>query len=292
MKSESIAYGIAGVAFGLIAGWIIGTQQAAPRTAPAPAQAAAAPAQNAPSPRAAILDETRGHGAEIGRRTAAVERAAARRARQPVLRRRAVRRCDHVVPGGAEDHAERREPQHRPGRLLLLHEPGGQGAAAALALAQHRSEAREDAAEHRHRQGVRQAGSRRRDQGVAAGRRSRPRHPRRTGRQACARHAEIGSPGARAHRSREASRVPARAVRHPRDLRRQGVLAAGRRRHRGRCRGGPPDRSREIRGVPMARDPVCGTYVVPDRAVAVVDGRQQVFFCSTACRDKYRMQAG
>ena len=59
MKSESIAYGIAGVAFGLIAGWIIGTQQAAPRTVPAPAQAAAAPAQNAPSPRAAILDETR-----------------------------------------------------------------------------------------------------------------------------------------------------------------------------------------------------------------------------------------
>jgi tetratricopeptide (TPR) repeat protein len=59
MKSESIAYGIAGVAFGLIAGWIIGTQQAAPRVAPAPAQAAAAPAAGAPSERAAILDETR-----------------------------------------------------------------------------------------------------------------------------------------------------------------------------------------------------------------------------------------
>jgi tetratricopeptide (TPR) repeat protein len=59
MKSESIAYGIAGVAFGLIAGWIIGTQQAAPRPAPAPAQAAAAPAPNAPSERAAILDETK-----------------------------------------------------------------------------------------------------------------------------------------------------------------------------------------------------------------------------------------
>ena len=59
MKSESIAYGIAGVAFGLIAGWIIGTQQAAPRVAPAPAQAAAAPAANAPSERAAIPDETR-----------------------------------------------------------------------------------------------------------------------------------------------------------------------------------------------------------------------------------------
>jgi tetratricopeptide (TPR) repeat protein len=59
MKSESIAYGIAGVAFGLIAGWIIGTQQGAPRTPAAPAQAAAAPAQNAPGPRAAILDEAK-----------------------------------------------------------------------------------------------------------------------------------------------------------------------------------------------------------------------------------------
>jgi tetratricopeptide (TPR) repeat protein len=59
MKSESIAYGIAGVAFGLIAGWIIGTQQAAPRTPAAPAQAAAsAPAQGA-SPRAAVLDEAK-----------------------------------------------------------------------------------------------------------------------------------------------------------------------------------------------------------------------------------------
>jgi tetratricopeptide (TPR) repeat protein len=59
MKSESVAYAIAGVAFGLIAGWIIGTQQAAPRTPAAPAQAAAAaPAQTA-SPRAAVLDEAK-----------------------------------------------------------------------------------------------------------------------------------------------------------------------------------------------------------------------------------------
>jgi tetratricopeptide (TPR) repeat protein len=58
MKSESIAYGIAGVAFGLIAGWIIGTQQAAPRPAAQPTQAAA-PAQPATSPRAAILDDAK-----------------------------------------------------------------------------------------------------------------------------------------------------------------------------------------------------------------------------------------
>jgi len=42
------------------------------------------------------------------------------------------------------------------------------------------------------------------------------------------------------------------------------------------------------RGVPMARDPVCGTFVVPERAVALVNGRSRLYFCSEACRDKYR----
>ena len=42
------------------------------------------------------------------------------------------------------------------------------------------------------------------------------------------------------------------------------------------------------RGVQMAKDPVCGTYVVPDRAVSAVTGRRTVYFCSTACRDKYQ----
>ena len=56
--------------------------------------------------------------------------------------------------------------------------------------------------------------------------------------------------------------------------------------------GRPPGQGREIRGVQMARDPVCGTYVVPDRAVAMIDGRQQLFFCSATCRDKYRTRAG
>jgi tetratricopeptide (TPR) repeat protein len=41
MKSDAIAFGVAGVLFGLIAGWVIGTQQSAPRT-PAPAVAASA----------------------------------------------------------------------------------------------------------------------------------------------------------------------------------------------------------------------------------------------------------
>ena len=42
------------------------------------------------------------------------------------------------------------------------------------------------------------------------------------------------------------------------------------------------------RGVQMVRDPVCGTYVLPDRAVALADGSRQLFFCSAGCRDKYR----
>jgi hypothetical protein len=56
--------------------------------------------------------------------------------------------------------------------------------------------------------------------------------------------------------------------------------------------GQPTGSNGRFQGVQMARDPVCGTYVVPDRAVAVIDGRRQVFFCSTACRDRYRAQAG
>lgn len=59
MKSDAIAYGIAGILFGLIAGWVIGTQQAAQRPA-APLQAAQAPPAGAPEQtRAAVLDEAR-----------------------------------------------------------------------------------------------------------------------------------------------------------------------------------------------------------------------------------------
>jgi len=58
MKSDAIAFGIAGIAFGLLAGWVIGTQQAGVRPPGAAAPvASAAPAADA-GPRAAILDET------------------------------------------------------------------------------------------------------------------------------------------------------------------------------------------------------------------------------------------
>lgn len=46
--------------------------------------------------------------------------------------------------------------------------------------------------------------------------------------------------------------------------------------------------TRVTRGVQMARDPVCGTFVVPDHAVSIADGRQRIYFCSANCRDAYR----
>ena len=52
--------------------------------------------------------------------------------------------------------------------------------------------------------------------------------------------------------------------------------------------GGRPRKQAPDRGVQMVRDPVCGTFVLPDRAVTLIDGRARVHFCSDACRDKYR----
>jgi tetratricopeptide (TPR) repeat protein len=60
MKSESIVFGIAGVVFGLVAGWIIGAQQAAMRpAAPAAVQTAAPASGSAGTAPAAALDETK-----------------------------------------------------------------------------------------------------------------------------------------------------------------------------------------------------------------------------------------
>jgi YHS domain-containing protein len=50
----------------------------------------------------------------------------------------------------------------------------------------------------------------------------------------------------------------------------------------------PASRPQAPQGVQMVRDPVCGTFVLPERAVTLLDGRSRVFFCSDACRDKYR----
>jgi tetratricopeptide (TPR) repeat protein len=62
MKSDAIAFGIAGVCFGLIAGWVIGSQQGSSRpAAPAPSaqSSAAGDASGGGSTRAAVLDEAK-----------------------------------------------------------------------------------------------------------------------------------------------------------------------------------------------------------------------------------------
>jgi tetratricopeptide (TPR) repeat protein len=58
MRADSIAFAVAGVVFGLIAGWIIGTQQASLDPEPSrTASRAAAPAS--PAPAAPVLDEAK-----------------------------------------------------------------------------------------------------------------------------------------------------------------------------------------------------------------------------------------
>lgn len=44
------------------------------------------------------------------------------------------------------------------------------------------------------------------------------------------------------------------------------------------------------RGVPMVRDPVCGTFVVQSRALTAQIGDRVEYFCSEECRAKYDRQ--
>ena len=46
--------------------------------------------------------------------------------------------------------------------------------------------------------------------------------------------------------------------------------------------GGPPA------SVKMQPCPVCGTYVVPGRAISVVSGGTPIYFCSDKCRADYQ----
>ncbi len=45
--------------------------------------------------------------------------------------------------------------------------------------------------------------------------------------------------------------------------------------------GGPPT------SVKMQPCPVCGTFVVPGKAISQTSGNAAVYFCSTKCRDAY-----
>ena len=49
-------------------------------------------------------------------------------------------------------------------------------------------------------------------------------------------------------------------------------------------------RDRPPSAVPLVRDPVCGTFVVPSRALSGGSGADIRFFCSEKCRSKYEAQ--
>ena len=48
-----------------------------------------------------------------------------------------------------------------------------------------------------------------------------------------------------------------------------------------------PPRDKSPSAVPLARDPVCGTFVVPSRALSGGTGGDIRFFCSEKCRRAY-----
>jgi hypothetical protein len=52
----------------------------------------------------------------------------------------------------------------------------------------------------------------------------------------------------------------------------------------------PPARKAE-KGQVMARDPMCGTFVVPGTALAVRGKSGMVYFCSDKCRQAYLSRA-
>lgn len=39
--------------------------------------------------------------------------------------------------------------------------------------------------------------------------------------------------------------------------------------------------------VKMERDPICGTYVIPGKAIELARGREHVYFCSERCRNEW-----
>jgi YHS domain-containing protein len=43
--------------------------------------------------------------------------------------------------------------------------------------------------------------------------------------------------------------------------------------------------------VKMMRDPVCGTYVVPGKALELTRDRETIYFCSDKCRDEWGRRA-
>ncbi len=51
---------------------------------------------------------------------------------------------------------------------------------------------------------------------------------------------------------------------------------------------GPASAAMERSGGKLVRDPHCGTYIPMSNSVHLVSSGETLYFCSTACRDKYR----
>jgi YHS domain-containing protein len=52
--------------------------------------------------------------------------------------------------------------------------------------------------------------------------------------------------------------------------------------------GGRPTATRRAPpAVKLAKDPVCGTFVVPGKAPSLVRAGETVYFCSDKCRDEF-----
>ena len=68
------------------------------------------------------------------------------------------------------------------------------------------------------------------------------------------------------------------------------VLRAVSRLFRGITAGMQPPRQTQPPAVALARDPVCGTYVVPSKALTVGQGADMRFFSSEKCRRAWHVQ--
>jgi hypothetical protein len=68
------------------------------------------------------------------------------------------------------------------------------------------------------------------------------------------------------------------------------ILRAVSRLWQGMLDGMRPTRDPQAPAVPLARDPVCGTFVVPSRALTAGSGAEMRFFCSENCRRTYEMK--
>ena len=67
-----------------------------------------------------------------------------------------------------------------------------------------------------------------------------------------------------------------------------GGGSRGRSRVRHRSGGGPGGGAASV---PLVRDPICGTYVVREKALTAGSGDRMQYFCSEKCRDEFARRA-